>query len=194
MQTVYAKNPTEWRTWLEKNHATETKIGLIYFKKSTGQPTLTWQESVEEALCFGWIDGIKHSVDEKSYSIRFTPRKPKSNWSLVNKNLCERLIAEGKMTEAGLKTIEIAKENGQWDKAYSLKGEQEIPEDFKKALLKNKKAWENFGALSNSNKFTYIRQIDVKTPELRATRIAKVVELLEQNIKPYVKGVKSLKL
>jgi len=194
MQHVYAQNRDEWRQWLQHNHATQTEIGLVYFKKATGRPTVSYEESVEEALCFGWIDGIKHSVDSESYMIRFTPRKPKSVWSLVNKNNVEKLIAAGKMTEAGMRMVEIAKRNGQWDAAYSMKGEQQIPEDFKEALLKNKGARENFEALSNSNKFTYIRQINVKTPELRGARIAKVVELLEQNIKPYVNGVKSLKL
>jgi uncharacterized protein YdeI (YjbR/CyaY-like superfamily) len=177
-----------------KKGATETEVGLVYFKKSTGKPTLTWQESVEEALCFGWIDGVRRSIDDESFMNRFTPRKPKSAWSLVNKNLCERLIAEGKMAEAGFKTIEIAKQNGQWDKAYSMQGEQEIPDDFKKALLKNKAARENFQKLSNSNKFTYIRRIDVKTPELRAARIAKAVELLEQNVKASEVNLRSIKL
>jgi len=134
MEKIYAKNRKEWRKWLEKNHKTVTEIYLIYYKISSGKDSITWEESVEEALCFGWIDGIRKKVNEEQYTIRFCERKPKSIWSLINKNKVEKLIAEGKMTPLGLEKIEHAKQSGQWEKAYSMKGENELPEDFEKGI------------------------------------------------------------
>ena len=193
MEKIYAKNRKEWRKWLEKNHKTATEIHLVYYKITSGKESITWEESVEEALCFGWIDGIRRKVDDEQYTVRFTERKPKSIWSLINKNKVEKLISEGKMMPLGLEKIEHAKQNGQWHKAYSMKGETELPEDFEKALNKNKKALENFNKLSPSNRFTYVYQINaVKKAESRAARIKKVVDLLENNIKPYENGIKQI--
>jgi len=193
MEKIFAKNRKEWRKWLEKNYKKATEIYLVYYKTSTGKESITWEESVEEALCFGWIDGVRKSIDEEQYTIRFTERKPSSIWSLVNTKKAEKMIAEGKMLPEGMAKIEHAKQNGQWGKAYSMKGETELPEDFAKALKKNKKAREYFDSLSPSNKFTYVYQINaVKKPEGRAERIKKVVELLEKNIKPYVNGKRSI--
>ena len=193
MEKIYAKDRKEWRKWLEKNYKKATEIYLVYYKKGTGKDSVSYDDSVEEALCFGWIDGIRKSVDEEQYTIRFTERKSGSIWSQINVKKVEKMIAEGKMLPEGLEKIEHAKQNGQWHKAYSMKGETELPEDFEKALKKNKKARAYFNTLSPSNRFTYIYQINaVKKPEARAARIQKVVELLENNIKPYVNGKRSI--
>src|SRR5690606_16126198 len=106
------KDRNEWRQWLEQNHEKLSEIYLVFYKLSTKKPTVTYEEAVEEALCFGWIDGIRKGIDDETYMNRFTPRKPKSMWSVVNKDRVEKLIAEGKMTDAGLKLVEIAKQNG----------------------------------------------------------------------------------
>ncbi len=192
MKSIYAKDRKEFRKWLEKNHAKETEVELIFYKKGIGKPSINWEESVEEALCFGWIDGVRKGNDAESYTIRFTPRKPKSIWSLINKNKVARLIEEGKMTEAGLRAYDHGVKHGNMDKAYSLKGDNPLPEDFEKALKKNKKAYEFFQKLSNTDKFSYIWHSNLKTPDKRAERIAKIVKLCSLHIKPYSDGKKSV--
>ena len=193
MEKVFAKNRQEWRDWLAKNHETAKEIYLVFYKLSTKKPTVTYEESVEEALCFGWIDGVRKGVDEESYMNRFTPRKPKSMWSVINTERVEKLISEGKMTEAGMKLVAIAKQNGSWDAAYKLSAKQEIPKDLDDALEANEAALIFFKSLSNSNQFTYIRQIEkVKSPELRAERLARIIKLCENELKPYADGKKVL--
>ena len=193
MEKVYAKNRREWRSWLEKNYETAKEIRLVYYKLSTKKPTITYEESVEEALCFGWIDGVRNGIDEESYMMRFTPRKPKSMWSVVNKERVEKLVAEGKMTGAGLKLVELAKQNGQWDAAYQLSAKQEIPKDLDDALEANEAALIFFKSLSNTNQFTYIRQLEkIKSPELRAERLQRIIRLCEHELKPYADGKKAL--
>lgn len=195
MTPLFFKTRADWRKWLTKNHKTCTEVSVGYYKKAAGKPTINYEESVEEALCFGWIDGIRNARDEESYVMRFTPRKPKSMWSLINTNRVEKLIAEGKMKPAGLKAIEDGKASGNYHKPYTLKGETEIPEDFLKAMQRRPKAWEFFQSMANSNKFAYIHQIDaIKSKDGRAERIKKVVKLLEMNLRPYEKGVRSLNL
>lgn len=185
MKQYYAESREAWRDWLEVNYKSTSEVSLIYFKKGTGKPTITYDESVEEALCFGWIDGIRKSIDGQRYMIRFTPRKRNSMWSLVNKERVEKLQEEGRMTEAGMQVVEEAKKNGQWNSAYSMKNLQEIPEDLKSALIASPQAWENFQNFSNSVQFVFIRRVDkIKGPALRSQRIDKVVELCELNLKP----------
>ena len=193
MEKVFAKNRQEWRNWLEENHDKLSEIYLAFYKLSAKKPTVTYEEAVEEALCFGWIDGIRKGIDEETYMNRFTPRKPKSTWSVVNKDRVEKLISEGKMTEAGMKLVEIAKQNGQWDAAYQLSAKQEIPQDLDDALEANEAALIFFKSLSNTNQFTYIRQIEkVKSPELRAERLERIIKLCERELKPYADGKKVL--
>lgn len=185
MEPFYAQNRNAWQEWLEANHESETEVFLFYFKTGTGRPTIRYEESVEEALCFGWIDGVRNRIDAESYKIRFTPRKRGSMWSVANKQRVAKLQEEGRMTEAGLRMVEEAKKNGQWDNAYAMKNQQEIPEDFKSALLAKPQAWENFKNFSNSVQFVFIRRIDkIKGLALRAERINKAVALCEHNLKP----------
>ena len=193
MEKVFAKDRNEWRKWLEQNHDKLSEIYLVFYKLSTKKPTVTYEEAVEEALCFGWIDGIRKGIDEETYMNRFTPRKPKSMWSVVNKDRVAKLISEGKMTEAGLKLVEIAKQNGQWEAAYHLSSQQEIPKDLDDALEANEAALIFFKSLSNTNQFTYIRQIEkVKSPALRAERLARIIKLCENELKPFADGKKVL--
>lgn len=193
MEKVYAKNRDEWRRWLEKNYSNSSEIYLVFYKLSTKKPTVTYEEAVEEALCFGWIDGIRKGLDEETYMNRFTPRKPKSMWSVVNRERVAKLLAEGKMTEAGLKLVEIAKQNGQWDAAYHLKAKQEIPKDLDDALEANEAALIFFRSLSNTNQFVYIRQLEkIKSPVLRAERLQRIIALCERELKPFADGKKVL--
>ncbi|MBK0403474.1 YdeI/OmpD-associated family protein [Adhaeribacter sp. BT258] len=193
MEKVFAKDRQEWRNWLEQNYDKLSEIYLVFYKLSTKKPTVTYEEAVEEALCFGWIDGIRKGIDDDTYMNRFTPRKPKSTWSVVNQDRVAKLIAAGKMTDAGMKLVEIAKQNGQWEAAYQLSAKQEIPKDLDDALEANEAALIFFKSLSNTNQFVYIRQIEkVKSPALRAERLERIIRLCERELKPFADGKKVL--
>ena len=147
LKTFYAKDRKGWRKWLEKNHERSSGIWLIYYKKSSGKSRVRYDDAVEEALCFGWIDSTIRSIDEEKFMQHFTPRKPKSGWSSLNKKRIEKVIAEGLMTKAGLEKIEAAKKDGSWeslDKIYAPADQLSIPDDLEKAFAKNKKAKINF--------------------------------------------------
>ena len=115
MKPKFFKTPSEFREWLKKNHGKETEVWVGMFKKASGRVGINYDQALDEALCFGWIDGISKSLNEESYMQRFTPRRPKSNWSKINKGHVKRLTREGRMMPAGLKAIEEAKKNGRWD-------------------------------------------------------------------------------
>jgi uncharacterized protein YdeI (YjbR/CyaY-like superfamily) len=140
MKLKFFKIPADWRKWLEQNHDKETEVVVGFYKKETGKQSITWQEAVDEALCFGWIDGIRQKVDDESYSNRFTPRKPNSNWSAVNIGHVKRLTAAKKMTPAGLKAFEARKENRSGVYSYEQRP-QTLDGEFEKKLKANKKAW-----------------------------------------------------
>ena len=118
METLFCKTRDEWRKWLINNHLSEKEIWLIYYKKHTKKATVKYNEAVEEALCFGWIDSTIKRIDENTYMQKYTPRNAKSKWSLVNKNRIKKLIKENKMTDVGLELVAIAKKNGEWEKEY----------------------------------------------------------------------------
>jgi uncharacterized protein YdeI (YjbR/CyaY-like superfamily) len=175
----------DFRFWLEINHTQKDGIWLVYFKKNSKMPSISYAEAVEEALCFGWIDSKVQTIDQQRYRQVFTPRNPRSVWSELNKQRVEKMISEGKMTPAGMKLIEIAKKNGQWDKAYRAKDMPEMPEDFKSALMQDPAAWENYINFTASYRATYIYYVNqAKRPETRKNRIDKVVDLCARNIKP----------
>jgi uncharacterized protein YdeI (YjbR/CyaY-like superfamily) len=184
METLFCRNREEWRIWLEMNHAKVSEIWLVYMKKHTKKQSVSYNEAVEEALCFGWIDSLVKSIDSESYMQKYTPRKRDSVWSLVNKKRVEKMIAEKKMTNAGLEMVELAMKNGNWDKAYSSKQKFQIPDDFTEALTKNPKASSFFNKLSPSHQNQYIGYIaTAKRAETRSNRIAKVIALLEKGTK-----------
>jgi uncharacterized protein YdeI (YjbR/CyaY-like superfamily) len=174
----------EWRGWLIKNHDKEKEIWIVFFKKHTQKEGLTYAEAVEEALCFGWIDGILNRIDDEKHMIRFSPRKQGSVWSKINKEKSEKLIKEGRMTDAGIKSIEEAKKNGLWQKAYTNKKIEKMPSDLKEELIKEKQALENFNKFAATYKNMYVGFIlAAKTDETRRSRIAKVVENARKNKK-----------
>lgn len=170
---------TDWRIWLMENHDKKQSVWLIFFRKSTGIPSLTWSEAVDEALCFGWIDSTKKSIDAQRYIQYFSRRKPKSTWSKVNKDKVKLLIDNGLMTNVGLKCIEIAKENGTWtilDDVENLV----IPDDLAKALKENN-AMEYFQNLTKSvKKMMLHRVLFAKRLETKKKRIAEIVEELSE--------------
>jgi uncharacterized protein YdeI (YjbR/CyaY-like superfamily) len=180
----YARDRKEWRTWLEKNSTTSPGVWLIYYKQQSGQPRVSYEEAVEEALCFGWIDSRPNAIDDERYMQLFSPRKARSPWSKINKERVEKLIEQGLMTEAGYKAIETAKQNGFWS-IYDGIEAQTMPEDFVQALAANPTARQNFEAFSDSSKKQLLWHIEsAKRPETRLKRIGQIVEAAAQNINP----------
>ena len=183
LKQVHPRTRDAWRRWLDKNHSSSDGVWLVYFKKASGKPRIEYGEAVEEALCFGWVDSKGETVDEQRAMLKFTPRNPKSAWSKPNKERVERLIEEGKMTEAGLAAIETAKENGTWSALDSVEA-LEVPPDLAKALAANKKARGYFDAFSPSSRKIILRWIEsAKRQETRDKRISETVRLAAQNIK-----------
>ena len=167
----------DWRGWLKQNYDKESYVWLLLFKKKFRKKGMTLEDAVEEAMCFGWIDGRLRRVDAESFILRFSPRKAKSVWSLVNKERAERLMKSGRMTEAGLVKILEAKRNGIWDIAYTNKTKDSIPADLKEALMREKEAWDNFQRFANSYRNMYIGWVNsAKTDKTRMKRIKKIVE------------------
>lgn len=184
LENFYAKNGQEWREWLEKNHRTSIGVWLIYYKVKSGKPSIKYSEAVKEALCFGWIDSKVKALDEERYMQIFTPRKPKSVWSKLNKQYIEELIDRGLMTEAGLAKIEVAKQNGSWNILDSIE-ELVIPDDLKQELANNEAANKFFDSLSRSSKKNILYWIEsAKRPETRAKRIETTINSAAQNKKP----------
>jgi len=178
------KNREEWRTWLTQNQDKIDSVWLTFHKKRSVKKGMTLEESVEEAICFGWIDGKLKKIDAEKFILRFSPRKANSVWSKINKDRAKRLIKSGRMTCAGLAKIEAAKKTGCWDKAYTNKTKDEMPADLEQALMKEKGAWENFQRFANSYRNMYIGWVnDSKTDETRQKRIQKVVEQASKNKK-----------
>lgn len=169
----------KWREWLEKNHSTSDGVWLKIFKKDSGRRTVTHAEALDEALCFGWIDGQRNIYDEISFLQKFTPRRPRSIWSKRNQEHVARLIKEDRMTPAGLKEIEAAKNDGRWERAYDSPKNMEVPADFLKELKKNKKAYDFFQTLNKTNKFAIaFRLHTAKKPETRERRMKAFLEML----------------
>src|SRR5918995_4601422 len=169
---VHAANRSVWRSWLETHGESSTAVWLVYFKKGSGQPSITWDEAVEEALCFGWIDSKAKPIDELRYRQYFSPRKPTSVWSKVNKARLDRLIADDLMREPGLRAIETAKANGSWSALDDVEA-LVIPDDLAVAFAESPGAREAFDRLSSTNRRNILQWIaTAKRPQTRAKRIA----------------------
>ena len=180
---VYAASRLNWRKWLEKNHLKEKAIWLVINKKSSGKPGVDYAGAVEEALCFGWIDSVANKRDAESSYQYFTPRKPKSMWSKLNKQRVEKLEATGLMTEAGMRMVELAKATGTWDALNEVE-EAIIPDDMVRLLKKKKTAEKHFLAFSVSVRKQILSWIlSAKTPATREKRIKETVELAARNVK-----------
>ena len=184
-KALYFADRAAWRQWLEQNHAKESEALLIHYRKESRKTNLNHFDAVEEALCFGWIDSILRRVDDERFVLKYTPRKPNSIWSKVNRDKAIQLIKDGKMTPAGLAKINEAKKNGNWDNAYTSLIKDTLSGDLKLALMKNKKAWWNFQKFSTTYRNMYIGWVnDAKTETTRQKRITEVIYRSERNIKP----------
>jgi uncharacterized protein YdeI (YjbR/CyaY-like superfamily) len=183
IRTFHAKSRTEWRKWLEKNHQSEKSVWLIIYKKASNIPSVYYSEAVDEALCFGWIDSVPKKRDTESYYQFFAKRNPKSNWSKVNKEKVEKLIAQNLMMPAGFELIAIAKQIGTWTALDTVEN-IEVPNDLQAALDGNKIAAENWDKFSRSSKRGILEWIlNAKKPETRQRRIDETVRLAAENIK-----------
>jgi len=182
--TVEATDLGAWRGWLHEHHATARAAWLLYWKKGSGRPSITWSEAVDEALCFGWIDSTIQPLDEARYVQYFTRRKPTSEWSRVNKDKVARLIDQGRMTEAGLHVIERAKANGSWT-ALDLVEDLVVPADLLAALAADPLAAAGYDALSVTLRKQVLRRVyGAKRPQTRAERIAAIVGRLAAGLPP----------
>jgi len=174
----------KWTDWLAKQHDKSPGVWLKIAKRDSGIPSVTYDEALESALCYGWIDGQKKGFDDKYWLQKFTPRGPKSIWSKINTEKVERLIESGEMRPAGLKSIEAAKNDGRWDAAYASQKNISIPDDFHSALDKNKKAKAFFETLKSAERYSFLFRIQTaKKAETRAKRIQQFIEMLERNEK-----------
>ena len=174
--SFYPANKQEWRDWLEKNHINEDAIWLIINKKSSKRPNVSWPEAVEEALCFGWIDSTKQPIDRIKYQQYFTKRKPDSGWSKINKEKIEELNEKGLMFEAGLKSVEIAKENGSWT-AYDSVEALIVPDDLSAAFDQYGSAFNYYNGLKKSAKKQLLHWVAAaKKPETRQQRIDEIAQ------------------
>jgi len=176
MKPTFFKTQSEFRKWLENHHDSSRELLVGFYKKSSGRPSINWPESVDEALCFGWIDGIRRRVDEKSYTIRFTPRKPTSTWSAINIKRAQELIGQGLMRPAGLKAFQARKENKSGIYSYEQRSEK-LPEPYDKKFKKNKTAWAFFQAQPPGyQKITGWWVVSAKLEETRLKRLTKLIE------------------
>jgi uncharacterized protein YdeI (YjbR/CyaY-like superfamily) len=178
------KTAAEFRDWLQTNHTQCDGLWLKLFKKASGEPSITYAEALDQALCFGWIDGQKKSCDERCWLQKFTPRRKGSGWSKTNTQHAERLIGAGLMESAGLKEIEAAKGDGRWQAAYDSPSKATPPEDFLAALATNRKAEQFFQTLNKSNVYAIVYRLQTaKKPETRARRMKMILEMLERGEK-----------
>lgn len=175
-------NQKAFETWLRANHARESELWLKIHKKDSGLPSVTNDEAIDTALCWGWIDGLRKGFDEQSFLQRFTPRRPKSVWSQINRVRVARLIDAGRMTSHGQRQIDAAKADGRWDAAYApirSSSESTMPDDLLRAIKANQRALKTFQSLNRMNLFALtFRTNNMKTPAGRANKIASLVAML----------------
>jgi uncharacterized protein YdeI (YjbR/CyaY-like superfamily) len=176
------RNQKAFETWLRANHAREGELWLKIHKKGSGLPSVTADEAIDAALCWGWIDGLRKGFDEHSFLQRFTPRRPKSVWSQINRDRVARLIAAGRMTAHGQRQIDAAQADGRWDAAYApirSSSESTIPDDLRRAIEANPQALKTFQSLNRMNLFALtFRTNNMKTLTGRARKIASLVTML----------------
>lgn len=178
------ESPQKLSEWLESSHATESELLIKIFKKGSGIQTVSWNDVVVECLCWGWIDGVKKSLDSDAYIQRITPRKPRSNWSKRNTEHVERLLEEGRMQESGMLHVRAAKADGRWESAYTV-SEMKVPEDFLMALESMPKAKQFYGTLTKSNRYVIAYGLtSVKRSETRLKRFSMYLDMLTNEEKP----------
>ncbi|NVK51350.1 MAG: YdeI/OmpD-associated family protein [Flavobacteriaceae bacterium] len=181
--TLYFKNDTEWRTWLQENYNKYNGVYLIFYKVECQEASMRWEEAVKVALCYGWIDSTVKSLGNGKRQQYFTPRKPKSVWSALNKSYIKELMANNLMHKSGLKSIEIAKENGSWTALDDVEN-LVIPKDLQNQFDKNLTAYNNYQNFATSYKKSYLYWLSqAKRVTTREKRIKEIIELCEQNKK-----------
>jgi len=181
---VHCADRPAWRHWLQLNHDKCAEAWLVFFRKHTGKPCVAYRDAVEEAICFGWIDGLKKRIDEECYAYRFTPRKRQSKWSPLNIRLAERMLAKGKMTAAGQAAYERRKPYDDTFLRARRAGEPDLPPTIETALRANDTAWKNYLALAPGYRRQYAGWLtSAVKPETRARRLEEALRLLEQNRK-----------
>lgn len=181
VKTFYAESKTAWRNWLIENHQNESKLWLIIYKKDSGIPSITYDQAVDEALCFGWVDSSINKRDDESFYQYFAKRNPKSNWSRVNKLKVEKLISEGLMSDTGLKMIELAKLTGTWTALDDVEN-LISPPDLQEALDQNPSAQEYYNLFPRSVKRGILEWLmNAKQAETRLKRITEIVSKAERN-------------
>ena len=185
MKQVYVKKRAEWRKWLSENCDKEPAgIWLVFYKQGTGKAALRYDDAVEEALCFGWIDSIIKKLDHEKYARKFTPRKTSSRWSALNKKRAEKMIESGQMTKPGLDKIEAAKKSGLWDKPVRAQMSFRMPPELEQALEQNPRAKAFFAGLAPSYRQQFMGWITVaKRPQTKKQRLKESLILLEQGKK-----------
>jgi uncharacterized protein YdeI (YjbR/CyaY-like superfamily) len=181
VEVLFFETPAEWRAWLEEHHATATEVEVGFYKRATGVPSMRWSEAVDEALCFGWIDGVRHSIDENSYRNRFTPRRPGSNWSKVNIAKVEALIEQGRMRPAGLKAFEARTDARSGVYSFEQERPTQLPPEYEARIRADAGAWANYDARPPG----YRRQVahwimSAKREETRERRLATLIECSRQ--------------
>ncbi len=185
-QTIHFASAQEFRHWLDKHHQTVPGIWLKMYKKDSGIPSIDYKQALDEALCYGWIDGQSKKGDDQYYIQKFVPRGKRSMWSQRNKLHIERLTKEGKMMPAGIAQVEAAQVDGRWDAAYAPPSEMFVPEDFLKALKKIPAAEAFYNTLNRTNTYAIAFQLaTAKKPETRARRFEKLLNMMKEQKKLY---------
>jgi len=182
---VYFSERQDWRDWLSAHHADSPGVWLIYFKKHTGTPRVAYEDAVEEAICFGWIDSTVRRLDNQRYAQKFVPRRVRSNWSGHNRRRAEGLMESGAMTPAGMEKIEEARQNGAWEKALADRVDRPVPPELKKALAADKKAAAEFRRLAPAQRKYFVAWVaEAKKSETRVRRADKAIQMLLTGKRP----------
>jgi uncharacterized protein YdeI (YjbR/CyaY-like superfamily) len=183
---VYFDSREVWEAWLDEHHATAPEAWVKIAKKASGIPSVSYDEAVEVALCYGWIDGQMRSLDSDFYVQRFTPRSRRSRWSKLNREKVARLIETGAMKPAGLREVELAKADGRWDAAYDSPTTATVPDDLREALEQNRRASRAFASLDSRNRYAILHRLqEAKKPQTRQRRIEQFVAMLAKGKKLY---------
>ncbi len=183
LELLYFKTPQAWRDWLHDNHQSYKGVELVFYRVDSEHASMRWEEAVQVAICYGWIDSTVRKVDDERRKQLFTPRKVKSAWSKLNKSYVDQLLAAGLMHDSGLKVIEAAKHNGAWTGLDAVEN-LEMPADLVAAFAMNQTALNHYSAFSPSYRKSYLYWLNqAKREETRLARIAQILTLCEQNIK-----------
>ena len=179
MSELFARDQAEWAAWLEDNHESESEVWLVYWKKASGKESIAWADAVEVALKFGWIDGLVRTIDGHRYAQRWTPRRPKSKWSLVNKEIVLRHIANGELRPKGIAAVEAAKASGEWERAYTVQPAAPTPDDLKARLKASPVAKENQRRVSRTRWDRWLAWLDGTEGRTRSRRLNMILRALE---------------